>query len=496
MTLRTLLISVLLASLLGCVTWGNVAPTMEDQYVTAVQDTSVTFTVSAQDGDIDPADLGGHPLRFIILDGPTNGLLIGDLTEVQYAGPHDASVEMTYVPARGFVGIDYITIAVMDPFDETASGTMTIQIDVEQQRLEGLLSGSWDTSFTFDVQTLGFTAFRTQLTEVYRIGKFVAKGIAVWKLDPGSTGGVLFDSMRFQADAPFGDTFKVSSSLAFDPEATPLFDYWRTTTSFSILDTSFTHTFYVTDPTTNSYQTILIRGSVSDVAYSNTTTFDVVDGCAFCFGSDRVSLSWTWCDLQVRSTLSITDAGFQRFTLSASNVPIPGLVTPNFGVYMNLSLAFTATSKTFTPTLSLRTSWIDCVRVLAALETSGAANTSIDGFSIYGFKIRQALPGGTRVQIATSFDSTKNSSVTGQTDYFELLMISGTLESCCGAPGTWSVATYFNEDSPMLFDWGMSVIRATAVISDRFNFSFETVFRSGFFDDPKLELSVGWVARW
>jgi len=48
----------------------------------------------------------------------------------------------------------------------------------------------------------------------------------------------------------------------------------------------------------------------------------------------------------------------------------------------------------------------------------------------------------------------------------------------------------------MLFDWGMSVIRATAVISDRFNFSFETVFRSGFFDDPKLELSVGWVARW
>ena len=155
-------------------------------------------------------------------------------------GPHDALVEVTYVPATGFVGTDYVTITVIDPFDETASGTMMIQIDVEEQRLVGLLSGSWDTSLTFNVQTFGFTAFRTRLTEVYRIGRLVGKGTAVWKY---GTTDKIFDSLRFQADFPLGDVIKVSSTLAFDPNGSTLFDYWSTTTSFSLFDTSFNHTF-------------------------------------------------------------------------------------------------------------------------------------------------------------------------------------------------------------------------------------------------------------
>ena len=49
----------LLVMLLGCVAFGNVAPTMEDQYVTTMQDTAVTFTLRAQDEDIGPLDPGG-----------------------------------------------------------------------------------------------------------------------------------------------------------------------------------------------------------------------------------------------------------------------------------------------------------------------------------------------------------------------------------------------------------------------------------------------------
>jgi len=55
---------------------------------------------------------------------------------------------------------------------------------------------------------------------------------------------------------------------------------------------------------------------------------------------------------------------------------------------------------------------------------------------------------------------------------------------------------HFNEYSPMLLDWGMTIIRAGIVLSDHFNFSFETIFRSGFFGDPKLEITVGWMTRW
>jgi len=216
---RWLGMAILLGALLGCAAVGNVAPTIEDQYVVTVQDAAVTFTVRAQDEDIDPSNPEEHPLRFVIVEGPTHGVLLGDLTDVQIEGLHDALVELTYIPSAGFVGIDYVTLTVVDPFDETATGTMTLQIDVEERRLTGLLSGSWTASMTFNVQSSTVSAFRSQIAEVYRIGSVVARGIAQWSYSEGTAGGLIFDSLRFQVDTPIGDSVKISSTLAFDPEA-------------------------------------------------------------------------------------------------------------------------------------------------------------------------------------------------------------------------------------------------------------------------------------
>jgi hypothetical protein len=494
MTLRGLLVTGLLVTLLGYVAFGNAAPTMEDQYVTTVQDTAVTFTLRAQDEDIDPLDAGAHPLRFVILDGPTHGVIIGELSEVRYADPHAALVEVTYVPANGFVGTDYVTITVIDPFDETASGTTTIRIDVEEERLVGLLSGSWNTSLTLNVQTFSITAFRMKLTEVYRIGRLVVQGTATWQY---GTTDKIFDSLRFQADFPLGDVIKVSSTLAFDPNGSTLFDYWNTTTSFSLFDTSFNHTFYfTTDLQTDSCQALTAWGTVGDVRYSNTVTFDMNEDYGFCFSRENLSLSWTWCDLQVSSTVSFTDAGFQSITLSASDYPMPGLVVPGFGLYLDLALTFTPTSKTLIPTFILKTAWIDCIQLLTKLETGGTLDTSINGFSIYGIKLKYALGDGITIQSATSFDSAKNSSVTGQSDYFELFFLSGRTTSCCGVPGTWSVATYFACSSTQLFDWGMTLFKLDMGISDQFSASTQIAIRSGTFAEPTLELTLGWTARW
>lgn len=493
---RELLGAGLLVTLLAYMLSGNVAPTMEDQYVITVQDTAVTFTLRAQDEDIDPADVEAHPVCFMILDGPTHGVLIGDLTEVWYAAPHDVLVEVTYIPATGFVGIDYVRIIVIDPFDETASGMTTIRIDAERQRLAGLLSSSWDTSLTFDAQTFGVIELGTQLTKVYRIGQFVVQGIANWSLVTGGPSDLTLDYLRFQAGFPLGDAIKVGSRLSLDPEADTLFDYWLTTTSFSIFDGAFAHTFYLADSQTGSYQTLVVRGRIGDVTVSNTVTFDMVDGSEFRFSRDNLSLSGTWCDLQVRSTVDITDSGFQSATVWARDYPIPRLVGPNLGLYFDLSLVFTPTSKVLTPTLKLKTAWVDCIQVLAELEISGSSNTSTDGLCIYGVKLGQTLPDGIRIQMATSLAPTRNSRVTGQTDYFEVLRISGTTASCCGVPGTWSVSTYFNEGSTMLFDWGMTIIRADVVTFNHLSLSFGMVFRSGFFGEPNLELTVGWMMRW
>ena len=159
--------------------------------------------------------------------------------------------------------------------------------------------------------------------------------------------------------------------------------------------------------------------------------------------------------------------------------------------------------------LSASTYWrpgaVNCIKLLAKFDLSGPAvspvtgNTVFESIHIYGLKLECDIPsayGNVRFVSATSFGSSYNSTVTGQTDYFEMFRFSGPLLACCGYPGSWSVATYFNAGSAMLFDWGMTVIRADVVLSDHFNFSFETAFRSGMFGDPKLELSVGWMTRW
>ena len=119
----------------------------------------------------------------------------------------------------------------------------------------------------------------------------------------------------------------------------------------------------------------------------------------------------------------------------------------------------------------------------------------IQGVSIYGVKVEWDI-GGVTVVSATSFDPLKNSSVTGQTDYFEVLRMSGTLMGCCGVPGTWRIATYFHDDSAQLFDWGMLTVGFDLALNDYVSTNLDLVFRSGELGDPKAELSFGWTVRW
>jgi len=509
MTRRVGLVGCLTLVLVGCVALGNVPPTMEDQYVSTVENTPVSFAIRAQDQDVDPTNPDLHPLAFTILDGPSHGVLIGDLGEVFYEDPHTGFVLLAYTPANGYVGIDYVTISVMDPFGASAAGTTTIQIDVRERRIIGLLSGSLDSSLTLIPQTtsIALSAFRTRITEVYRIGRLSIQGIADWKNDTANPAGGVFDALRFEASLPLAQWGALQATLAFDPkqtDSTNLFDYLRTATSFSVFDISFAHTLFLTVPQTASYQTIVVSGSICDLSFRSTTKLEMLAGCSFSFEREDLYLSWNWCDLQLRSTLSIRcDRGFEKATFKVHDypLPIPGFVTPYFGLYLDFEVAFEASaaqtlSKTVTPTLKLKTAWVDCFQVLAELALTGTSNTMIDALSIYGLKIQHTLPDGILVQTATSFQSAKNSTVTGQSDYFETIQVSGTTMSCCGAPGTWSIATYFQSDHSTMFDWGMTVVKLNLGLTDLISASTEMVVRSGTFGDPKLELTVGVRARW
>jgi hypothetical protein len=86
--------------------------------------------------------------------------------------------------------------------------------------------------------------------------------------------------------------------------------------------------------------------------------------------------------------------------------------------------------------------------------------------------------------------------MTGQVDYFELLRISGTISSCCGSGGTWSIATYFQNDHAALMGWGMTVAKADVMLGQNVSASLQMTCRTGGFGDPKLELTFGGRVRW
>jgi len=473
---------------------GNVPPTMEDQYVTTVQDTPVVFELRAQDADIDPNDPDEHPLRFVLVEGPSHGVLIGDMGEVTYEGPHDAVIELTYVPAAGFVGTDVVTVAVYDPYDETASGTVTIEIDVTERRAEGILSGSWTMEATFLPQSGAFTVFGTQLTEVYRIGALTVKGIAGWGMT--SVGGVekvRFTALRLEGDVKLSG-MTASTTLALDPDASTtaeLFDSWRATVGFALQGMSFRHTSYLAEDVTSSYQSLYAQGSVGGVSLTNTVRLDMNEACAFEFGRNDTSASWSWCDLDLLARLSVTCEGFGEASINLYELPIledlPGLT-------LDAGLTFAVDEKRLVTTLRWRPQATGCLKLYGELEVGGEG-MELEGLAIYGLRVECDV-GGVRVVSATSFDPAKNAVVTGQSDYFEVVRATGTVTGCCGVPGSWGVATYFHAGSAQLFDWGMTTGRFDLSLNDHVSVNFELVNRSGELGDPRVELSFGWMVRW
>ena len=495
--LRTVGVCVFGVLLLGFVAAASDVPTAEDVYVTVLRDVTERFVLSAEDSAIVPLDPVVHPLRFLIVDGPTHGAILGDLTDVAYAGPHRATVELDYVPAAGYAGSDEISFVAIDPFGNTSAAAV-VRIAVVVERATGVLAGVWDAEWTINVQSAAITAFTQRLTEAYRIGTFVLKGIAEFQME--STGGptaIWFDALRFESEAVVG-AVRAKATLAFDPKeasASELFDYLLTNVGADFLGVSLSHTLFLTRPQTESYQTLAVRGAVGDVGFSNTVRFGLAEDCGFAFSRDDVQATWMWCDAALRATAGFTSAGFENATASALGIPVPRFSWLPGDVTADVTLTFKPTEKT----VSVGADWvpgaIGCVRVLGELAT-GAHESVIDHAAIYGLVLECDVAPYVHVKSATSFDPAKNATVIGQVDYFESLALSGDLGSCCGVPGVWSAVTYFRTGSSQLFDWGMTVLKADVGVSEHFSMRFDFAVRSGELGDPLSELTIGWTARW
>ncbi len=472
-------------------------PVVDDVYVTARQDTPQTFVLAAEDPAIDPLHPGAHALRFVLLDGPAHGVLSGDLAGVAIEPPHEARTTLTYVPAVGYVGRDAMTAVAVDGLGNT-SEPATVEVDVVAVRPAGLLAGAWDAEWTINVQSAAITAFTQRLTEVYRIGTLVLKGIAEFQME--STGGpmaVQFDALRFESEAAVG-VVRAKATLAFDPKESPaseLFDYFLTNVSADLFGVSLAHTLFLTRPRTESYQMLTVGGAVGDVVLSNTARFDLGEDCGFTFSRDDLQATWSWCDAALRVTAGFTSTGFEAATVSALGIPVPQFSWLPGDVTADVAFTFRPTEKTVSVGIDWDPGAIGCLRVLGELA-SGAGLGVVDHAVLYGLVLECDVTPFVHVRSATSFDAAKNGAVTGQIDYFESFAVSGDLESCCDTPGTWSVVTYFRTASSQLFDWGMTVLKADIGISQHLSVRFDLALRSGELGDPVSEFTIGWTARW
>ena len=115
--------------------------TMEDVYVTACSGEPTEFTVSATDPWVDREDV---ELAFSLIDGPANGVVVGDpslvvltpSSTIDIGGEpvptldfcESAEVALTYTSAAGFTGRDAIMIRFEDPFGNFATARVDISV--------------------------------------------------------------------------------------------------------------------------------------------------------------------------------------------------------------------------------------------------------------------------------------------------------------------------------------------------------------------------------
>lgn len=447
--------------------------------ITTLRDTPVKVTLSAIDEDIDPNVPAAHPLVFRILTEPANGKLSGDLSAVVYEAPHKASVTLTYTPQPGFVGTDMFIYSVEDPFGLFATATVQVVV-ARPPGPPPTLSGTWEVISTFDSAAGGVSGMSASLGLFYTVDIFRFDLSSTWSLASGWT------SLSLVGSFPLGELARVRSTLSFSP-AGPSFQYWQADTRLNIVGLDLTHTLYLNGSAATSYSQLVARGQLEGISFTSVVKFGLFDA-EFREWSLNARSTWACCKLGLATELRFLKTGFDYVSFAIRDVPLPGLL-PNLGVNLGVTTKFTPQTKSVTVSFTARSDWHCCVRLLTSLQTSG---TTITGVHIYGFELRTTLAGGIEVWAATAIDPNMNGSVTGYPEYFEVWTFSGPMLSCCGSPGRWQIATYFDNTTPSLFGWGRTRINLEFAINEFARALTEFTVRNDAFWELKLGLRVRW----
>ena len=456
----------------------NDPPIPRDGVLTTSLNTSVTITLSATDKDIDPMRPDRHHLEFKLLGEPLHGEITGDIEDVQYEAPHKAFVELEYTPEPGFRGVETINYEVID--EDGVLNISVIEIDViSAEKPPITFGGYWKVDGTVESDEPDFLSdFGTDLTTVYRYADVELRADAGWSEDA-------LDSLRLKGELPLG-IFEIDSTVDFDPDDDPPFDYWRTRTDFDFSEIDFRHTFYLDEDSEDTYHWFEGRWSLGDVTFRNRTKFTGADPH---FDENRLRTRWKWtdCDLTLNTDLTISDEGFEEFAVDVGDIPL------FYGIYFEFETTFTPTSKEVEPNIFYRSEWLDCFKILGEVETNDLENT-LEGFNIYGIRFRHTFPNGLYMRIDTSVDQDRNASVTGDSEFSNKFTLSGPFYAGSRVPGRIQLMNYLgSEENNELFGWGKSRLKVIAPLGREFDLKTDLTVSA---DSPILELTLGAEIFW
>ena len=321
----------------------------------------------------------------------------------------------------------------LDP-DPDGDGNPTPDQDPTEVFLaETEMGGFFETTMVFSPDPFSIEIDAITLNTFFAVNGFKAQ------LDAKLT-QTTFDQLSVSVALPLWPT-PLNSTLVFNPSLLT-FVSWQTSTSFELAGIEISDTLFVTTPQSSSYNLFEASGNAGDLSLRAGAKFGI---CPFEFWEASVCADWTWpnCSIPISACVAFTDAvGFDAITVSASGIPVFTDVF-SFDGTLDVSLEYSTEEKTISPNLTVQPDWIVCPEITLLGEVGLPAGTlGIESFSIYGITV-EAQVGPVTFFLGDSFVDSKNSAATGKSEYFEVIGLETPLASCCGTPGSFTLATYF-----------------------------------------------------
>jgi len=448
---------------------------------------------------------GGTITGALISDALFATLSLDDVTvtipAMTLSGTYEGGTVDVVIPAQDGLLVSAQTVTIPDiditiPADSIMIPDYTFTITVEDQDIDITIPGG---TYAVSAQTVTIPAKTVTVPGWSQtIDKLVDLGftstlsvdytVCNWVFNSTSTfaDGTGWDTQSFSADGDLG-AFSISSSLTFDPP-TASFLKWDSSVEVSIAGVTFGANF-VLDPDASgfSFSGSGVAGNcnLAAVAYFNLDADgDPILGNCVCFTSVHFDFDFSFACIElVDVDLDFSADGFDGITFTVAGVTIPNI--PWLGFDISVTFDDGATGKVVSVTPSLNFGAFDCITLYGGLI---GTFPEITGFNIYGAKLSYTWNGITFTDV-TSFDypdyyvDSDLSVAAGEGEYWEALQLKFDADACCGGGFDFSVTTFFENDSGILFDWGETIAAFSMGIGSNY-----TVSTSLTIDDMGLEL--------